>query len=78
MHYAIFSGMEVQTGHARASLRAWGRSEKNHEGHDVSALYNSISGLVVEYIVAIDVAGARFPADAAEYSEPALLLRSFG
>ena len=30
-----------------------------------------ISGLVVEYIAAIDVTRARFPADAAEYSEPA-------
>ena len=30
----------------------------------VSAIINSISGLVVEYIVAIDVTRVRFPADA--------------
>ena len=40
------------------------------------AANNSISGLVVEYIVAIDVTRVRFPADAISYIRPAGVMRS--
>ena len=46
-----------------AKLRVFMKRSARH-GHDWAAILSSISGLVVEYIVAIDVTQVRFPADA--------------
>ena len=45
------------------AAREWRVFDCNYGARD-TAMYNSIGGLVVEYIVAIDVTRVRFPADA--------------
>ena len=47
----------------RRNNKAWARFPKHAEDNQIRR-FHSISGLVVEYIVAIDVTRVRFPADA--------------